>query len=161
MEVVAAVSSVAGIASLVGQSIHGLNHLYNLFKDCRDASKTAERFLNEVIKLKETLEEVKKLVDRIRSVCSDPASSTLASLTIHLEDCGKDVARWLIAAQQNPISGLSTPKNAFKKFLLGIKIKSIKDVFREISRHRDSLVLCLSATGRYAVPKIETQIGLA
>jgi hypothetical protein len=151
MEVVAAVSSVAGIASLIAQSLHGLNHLYNLFKDCRDASKTAERFLNKVIKLKGTLEEVNQLVDRIRNVCSGPASSTLASLIIHLEDCGKDVARWLIAAQQNSISGHSTAKNAFKKFLLGIKIKSIKDVFHEISRHRDSLALSLSATGRYAL----------
>jgi hypothetical protein len=151
MEVVSTISSVAGIASLVSQSLHGLNNLYNLFKDCRDASKTAERFLNEIIKLKETLEEVEKLVERIRHVCSDPAISTLASLTIHLEDCGKDVARWLITARQHPTSGDSTAKNAFKKFLLGIKIKSVKDIFHEISWHRDSLALSLSATGRYAL----------
>jgi hypothetical protein len=148
MEVVAAVSSVAGIASLVGQSLQGLSHLYNLFKDCREASKTAESFLNEVTKLKDTLEEVQKLVDNLQHVCSGPASSTLASLTIHLEDCGKDVVRWLIAAQKASISESSTAKKAFKRFLLGIKIKSIKDIFQDISHHRHSLALILSATGR-------------
>jgi hypothetical protein len=149
MEVVAAVSSVAGIASLVGQSLAGLNNLYNLFQDCRNASKTAERFLDEATKLKETIEEVEKLLGRIRNVSSDPASSTLASLTIHLEDCRKDIARWLVVAQQHAITGHSTAKKAFKKFLLAIKIRSIKDLFQEISGHRHSLALSLSATGRY------------
>ena len=84
---------------------------------------------------------------RIRDIASNPASSTLASLSINLDDCAKDIIRWLAVAQTHPLP----TDSKVKKFLLGIKAQNVKDLIHEISNHRHGLSLALSATGRYVV----------
>lgn len=91
MEVVAAVSSFACIATFVGQSLSGLSSLYNFFKDCRDASKTVDRFLIAVKSLERTIRDVESLLESIKCIPEAPAECNLASLTIHVEDCKKDI----------------------------------------------------------------------
>jgi hypothetical protein len=131
MEVVAAVSSVAGIASLVGQSLIGLSSLYDFFKDCRDASKTADQFLRALTSLEGTIKDVETLIDSIKHISDTSTESNLASLAIHVDDCSNDIHRWLKEAQScHPEYGPAT-KSMFKKFLVAVKKQSIKDVFRK------------------------------
>jgi archaellum component FlaC len=87
MEVVAAVSSVAGIASLVGQSLSGLSKLYDFFQGCQNASKTISRFLSELTRLEKAIREVEDLISKIGESLEKPEESILTSLTFHLEDC--------------------------------------------------------------------------
>ena len=87
MEVVAAVSSVAGFASLVEQSLNGLNKLYEFVSDCRNASRTVTRFRDELTTLRQTIEEVEALVLQIKDPFEDSRHCTFNSLTFHLENC--------------------------------------------------------------------------
>jgi hypothetical protein len=48
----------------------------------------------------------------------------------------------------------------FKKILLAIKSKDIKDIFTQISSHRQGISMSLSATGRYVVWPVRP-LGLA
>jgi hypothetical protein len=151
MEVVATFSSIAGIASLVGQSLCGLSSLHNFFKDCRDASKTIDQFLRAVASLERTIKDVESLINSVKHVSHASTESNLASLAIHMEDCTKDIDRWLKEAQScHPGYGPWT-KSIFKKFLIAVKKQSIKDVFREIAAHRESISLILITTGRLVV----------
>lgn len=148
MEVVAAVSSVAGIASLVGQSLIGLSSLYSFFIDCREASKTANQFLRALTSLEGTIKDVETLINSIKHISDNSTESNLASLTIHVEDCKKDIDRWLEEAQSClPGHGPAT-KSVFKKFLVAVKKQSIKDVFQDMAAHKESISLSLSTTGR-------------
>jgi hypothetical protein len=94
MEVVAAVSSVAGIASLAGQSLNGLTKLYEFFQGCQNASKTISRFLFELTSLEKAIREVEDLVSKIGNSLQKPEESILISLRFHLEDCATDLASW-------------------------------------------------------------------
>jgi hypothetical protein len=148
MEVVAAVSSVAGIASLLGQALIGLSSLYDFFKDCREASKTADQFLRALTSLEGTIKDVETLIDSIKHVSGTLTESNLASLAIHVEDCKKDIDRWLKEAQSCHPGSVTGTKSFFKKFLAAVKKQSIKDVFQEIAAHKESISLSLSTTGR-------------
>jgi hypothetical protein len=148
MEVVAAVSTVAGIASLVGQSLIGLSSLYNFFKDCRDASKTAEQFLQVLTSLEGTIKDVQTLLNSIKDISDTSTESNLALLAIHVEDCQKDIEEWLKEARScHPGNGPGT-KSVFKKFLAAVEKQSIKDIFRKMTAHKESISLSLSTTGR-------------
>jgi hypothetical protein len=83
MEVVAAISSIAGIATLVRQSLSGLGSLYNFFKDCRDASKTVDRFLMAAKSLERTIRDVESFLQSIKCIPEAPAESGLALLTVY------------------------------------------------------------------------------
>jgi hypothetical protein len=148
MEAVAAVSSIAGIASLAGQSLVGLSSLYKFFKDCRDASKTIDRFLNVVDSLVVTIEDVERLINSIEQASGASTEINLASLTIHLDDCKKDIERWLEEAQSCHPGSVTGTKSVFKKFLVAVKKQSIKDVFHQIAAHQRGIRLSLSNTGR-------------
>lgn len=148
MEVIAAVSSVAGIASLVGQSLIGLSSLYNFFKDCRDASNTADQFLRALTSLESTIKDVDRLIKSVPDVSQASTETNLASLTIHVDDCKKDIERWLKEAQSCHPGSVTGSKSIFKKFLFAVKKQSIKDVFQEIAAHQRGIQLSLTNTGR-------------
>jgi hypothetical protein len=147
MEVVGAVSSIAGIASLVGQSLSGLSSLYNFYKDLREASKTADQFLRAVTSLKKTIEEVEGLIACINGISDTSTEGVLASLAIHIEDCARDIARWEVEAKTCHPGG-DGMKAGFKKFLVAVKKQGVKDVFQEMAAHKDSISLSLATTGR-------------
>ena len=62
MEIVAAVSSVAGILSLTGQSIQGIITLKSFFSDISTASDTIDRFIRDVNGLLKVLYDVERLL---------------------------------------------------------------------------------------------------
>lgn len=95
MEVVGAISSVADIATVVGQSLSGLSSLYNFFKDCREVSKIADQFLRAVTSLESTITEVESLITSIKGISDTLTECVLASLPIHVDDCAKHVEKWL------------------------------------------------------------------
>ena len=148
MEVVAAISSAAGIATLVRQSLSNLSSLYNFFKDCRDASKTVDRFLIAVKSLERTIRNVESLLQSIKCIPEAPAESNLASLTVHVEDCKKDIEIWVREARSSRPGIGPGATSVFRKFPVVVRKQSIKDVFREMAAHKESISLSLIATGR-------------
>jgi hypothetical protein len=148
MEAVAAVSSVAGIASLVGQSLTGLKNLSEFVHDCRNASRTVTRFLDELSTLRQTIEEVDALLLQIKESFEDSRRNILASLSTQLEDCANNLQRWLAAAQNSKLSHRPKYKRLLQSILVSIRSQDIKDVFKQISSHRQGISLSLSATGR-------------
>ncbi len=67
MEAVAAVSSIARILSLVGQSVNGIIALRSFFQDCAAASPSVERFLKRLNDLIQILEHVRDLMRRLEN----------------------------------------------------------------------------------------------
>jgi hypothetical protein len=98
--------------------------------------------------LKGTINDVEILIDSIKHTSDALMESNLASLAIHLEDCAKDIDRWLKEAQSCHSENGPGTKSVFKKFLVAIKKQSIKDIFQEIAAHKDSISISLSTTGR-------------
>jgi hypothetical protein len=148
MEAVAAVSSVAGIVSLAGQSLNGLRRLYDFVQDCKNASRTVTRFLDELSSLRQIIEEVDALVLQIKEPFEDFRRDILDSLTTQLEGCANDLHRWLEGAQKNNISTRSNCKNFFESILIAIRSNDVKDIFKQIASHRQGISLSLSAAGR-------------
>ncbi|KAH8659379.1 hypothetical protein BGZ60DRAFT_415138 [Tricladium varicosporioides] len=147
MEVVSAVASIAGIAGFAGQAIGGLSKLSNFFEDCRNVSKTADRFLRDVSALGKALKDVETFLAQAQTLSGAFHSTDLASLNINVEDCSKDVQRWVKEAE-GLVFSLGSSKSWFKKFLAAVRKQSIRDIFDEIGNHRSSIMLSLSATGR-------------
>ena len=146
--VVAAVSSVAGIASLVGQSLNGLNKLYEFVSDCRNASRTVTRFRDELTTLRQTIEEVEALVLQIKDPFEDSRHCTFNSLTFYLENCANNLHKRFEAAQKSDAPDGSNYKEFFSS-VVAIRSKDIKDIFKQIFSHRQAISLSSSATGRY------------
>ena len=116
----------------MGQSLSGLSRLYSFFKDCREASKTADQFLRGVTSLESTIKQVESLITSIKGISDTSTEGVLASLAIYIEDCTKDIKRWLGEAK-------SGTKAWFKRFLVAVKKQSIKDVFQEMAAHKESI----------------------
>lgn len=150
MEVVAAASSIAGLASLAGQSLAGLSTLYNFFDNCRHASRTIDRFLTTISNLNQTLRDVTALVSNIKR-SEQPIGDIHASLTAQLHGCNNDVETWLEIAKRNNIFTGSRSKRYFKKFVIAVKNDTFKDVHEQMATHRHCIALSLSVLGRYAV----------
>jgi hypothetical protein len=157
MEVVTAIASIAGIASFVGQAIGGLSKLSNFFKDCRNVSKTADRFLRDVSALEKALKDVEAFLTQAQTLSDAFHGTDLASLTINVEDCSKDAQRWVKEAEGLGLTS-GNSKSWFKKFLVAVKKESIKDIFEEIKNHRSSIMFSLLATGRYVSISLSERI---
>lgn len=149
MEAVAAVSSIAGILSLVGQTLNGIIILRGLFKDCESASKSITSFLKRINDLIQCLQDVQELMKKLEESPSKAVSDTiLASLQIQLDDCSKDMYMWLkIGRDLIPDSSTGT-KAVFKKFLVALEKQKVKDIYEEISAHKDNINTKLSVIGR-------------
>jgi hypothetical protein len=154
MEAVAAVSSVAGILSLVGQALNGIVTLRGFYQECASASHFIQKFLKRLNDLIQILEDVKELMKKLEASPSRAvADNVLASLRIQIEDCGKDVYRWLEMARKSMPGSTTGTKASFKCFLLALEKQKITDVYVEIAAHKDNIMTKLSVIGRYAMPK--------
>lgn len=149
MEVVAAFASIAGIISLAGQAVNGIIVLRGFFQSCASESHSIERFLKRLNDLIQILEHAKDLMTKLRTASPKIVpESILASLQIQLDDCNKDIYRWLaIAKACLPASNTGT-KAAFKKFLVALERQRITDIYVEISVHKDNIMTKLSVIGR-------------
>ncbi|KFY95329.1 hypothetical protein V500_02834 [Pseudogymnoascus sp. VKM F-4518 (FW-2643)] len=145
MEAAGAVASIVGIAGFAGQAIVGLGKLCDFFRDCRNVSKTANRFFRDVTSLTEALKNVEAFLTKAQSLSNALHRTDLASLCINVEDCSKDVAEWVKKAE-GMVSDAT--KSWFKKFVAAVEKQSVSDIFDQIGSHRSTIMLSLSATGR-------------
>jgi hypothetical protein len=151
MEVVAAVSGIAGIVSLAGQILGGIVTLQGIFDSFSQASRTITKFISALKSLVDCVQEVKDLVLKLERASTYIAKSILSSLQIQLEDCSRDVCQWVkVASSSRPKSGKaeSSFDSILKKFLIALKKDSFDGIFREIAGHKDNISIKLSVIGR-------------
>lgn len=147
MEVVAAASSVAGILSLLSQSINGATKLRDVFSNIYLASGTISRFLHDIDSLLQALQGAKDIVEKLPT---DFGGSQATSLVIQLEYCTKDVYRLLeTASSLRPASEVGA-KAWFKKFWIAVNKNSLIDAREELERHKLAINLSLTVLGRFA-----------
>ena len=146
MEVVAAAASVAGIITLVFQSIDGLTRFKELFADASSASRTINRLLGDINSLIQTLENVRDVLEQFEA---QKKEKNFASLDIKLADCSRDVHVWIATAKILRPSAEHGGKAWLKKFRLAVNSNGIQTIRDEIGRHRQALCLSLTVLGRY------------
>ena len=151
MEALAAAASIAGVFSLTGQCIDGCVKLSGFFSDLSSASKTIDRFLHDINTLLRVLYDVEELASKIYSQ-TEPSFPDyyVRLLQTELEDCKKDVFKWLeIARQLRPASNRGR-RAWFKKFWIAVNQRSVNNIRGDIARHKQTIELKLSLLGRYA-----------
>ena len=146
MEAVAAAASIAGIITVVGQSIDGLIKFSDFFSDISSASKTIGRLLADINSLIQVLEDIGDVLERAQARRRD---KNLAALDIKLADCAKDVQVWLATARLLRPSSDSGGKALLRKFRLAVNNTAIQTIREEIGRHKQTLCLSLAVFGRY------------
>jgi hypothetical protein len=151
MEAVAAVSSIAGILSLVGQSVNGIIALRSFFQDCAEASPSIKQFLKRLNSLIQILEDVRDLMRKLEKAPTKAVKGyILASLQVQIDDCSQDIYKWLAMARKcHPASSTGT-KASFKRFLVALEKQKITDIYVEIATYKDNITTKLSMIGRYA-----------
>lgn len=145
MEVVGAAVSIAGILTLVFQSIDGLNKFKELFSDASSASRTISRLLDDINSLIRVLEDVRDILEQFEA---QKKGKNFASLDIKLADCSKDIKIWLSTARLLRPSGEHGGRAWLKKFRLAVNKDAIQTIRDEIGRHRQIICLSLSVLGR-------------
>lgn len=160
MEAVAAASSIAGIVTVVGQSIDGLIKFSDFFSDISSASKTISRLLDDINSLIQVLENIGDVLEKARA---RPRDQNFASLDIKLEDCAKDVQIWLATARLLRPGSESGGRAWLRKFRLAVNNIAIQNIREEIGKHRQTLCLSLAVFGRYIsclLPSLYTFLGI-
>ncbi len=146
MEAVAAAASIAGIVTVVGQSIDGLIKFSDFFSDFSSASKTISRLLDDINSLIQVLRDIGDVLERAEARRSD---QNFALLDIKLEDCAKDVQIWLATARILRPASNTGGKAWLKKFRLAVNNTAIQTIRGEIGKHNQTLCLSLAVFGRY------------
>jgi UDP-N-acetylglucosamine enolpyruvyl transferase len=149
MEGLAAGASVTGVLSLAGQTVEGIVKLHAFFKDVSSASRTIDRFLQAINQLIKLISDVKNLLERVaESPIQIGSDFKIAALKIQLEDCSRDVYKWLkLAKDHHP--GFSTgTKAGFKKFWVAVNKGEVGCISEDIREHRDGIVASLSVLGK-------------
>ena len=146
MEAIAAASSVAGILSLLGQSIEGVSKLRGFLLNVSRASRHVSLFLYDINCLLEALHAAKQLVDKLPGDFKD---SQIAALQIQLDFCSTDVHRLLESASSlRPASEVGA-KAWLKKFWNAINKDVLRNAREDLERHRKAIELSLTVLGRY------------
>lgn len=151
MEAIAAAASIAGIITVVGQSIDGLIRFSHFFSDVSSASKTITRLLNDINSLIRVLEDIRDVLEQARA---RQREQNLAALDIKLEDCAKDVQVWLATARLLRPGSDSGGKAWLRKFRLAVNSTAIQTIREEIGRHKQTLSLSLAVFGRYIISSL-------
>jgi hypothetical protein len=99
-----------------------------------------------VTSLTDALKDVEMFLAKAQSLSDVLHGTDLASLSINVEDCSRDIAGWVKEAE-GMVSGLT--KSWFKKFVAAVKKQNMRDIFYQIGSHKSTIMLSLSATGRY------------
>ena len=146
MEAVAAAASIAGIITLVFQSIDGLVKFKELFDDAASASKVIGRLLDDINGLIQLLEDVQNVAEKLEAKKGE--QQNFASLDLKLADCSKDIHVWLSTARILRPSAEHGGKAWWKKIRLAVNKDAIQTIRNEIGRHRQLISLSLSVFGR-------------
>lgn len=146
MEVVAAISSIAGLLTLLGESIGGTRKLLDFVFDISSASSTVQNFISDINSFLQNLQAVYELVEKLPE---DFTSSQIATLHGQLTTYNKDIGLWLNTAKAlRPASEVGA-KAWFKKFWIAASIKPLGDVRDELDRHNQAVSLSLALLGRF------------
>ena len=147
MEVVAAAASVAGILSLVGESLDGTRKLRDFFSDVLSAPTTVSSCLRDIDSLRQVIQSIKDLVEKLPpDFTNEPV--VMVAIQIQLKDCTADVSHWLKTAKALRPASDAGKKSWMKKLWVALNIKSVNEIRRELERHRQALTLSLSILGR-------------
>ena len=145
MEAIGAASSIAGLVGLAGQCVSGIITLKNFYSDMASACTTISHFLRDLNALLTALSQVEEVCRKI----TDPVSNFVISpLYIHLEDCKKDVFKWLETARDLRPACDKGRRAWFKKFWVAGNQNAVDSIRREISRHQQGIALNLLILGR-------------
>lgn len=145
MEAVAATAGVAGILTLVGQSIEGIINLRDFYSKLSSASRTVDRFIHDINALLHTLYGTESLLSKWPK---DQTDVSITSLHIQLEECSKDLSQWLATAQAMRPATSRGGKSWFKNFWNAVNKSAVKDIRADISRHRQAINTSLALIGR-------------
>ena len=146
MEAIAAISSIAGILSLLCQAIENTTKLRDFLSEASSASETAGQLLNDIDSLLQTLDAVNGLV---KLLPLEFQNSNIVSLQLRIEAYTRDVFDWFkVAKDIRPAQ--NGAKAWFKKLWIATNIKSIKEIRVELDRHKENISLDLTILGRYA-----------
>lgn len=145
MEGVAAAASIAGILALVGQTIDGLEKLKEFYAKLATASRTVDRFLQEINSLLRALNGIEEILAKLPDGKADIHA---ASLRVQVEACSTDTFDWLKKAQELRPSTNKGGKAWFKSFWIVAGKDKVDDIRTELSRHRHALNTSLALIGR-------------
>ena len=145
MEGVAAAASVAGILTLVGQSINGLVKLKGFYVRLKTASRTVEIFIQDINYLIRALNGIEDILARWPL---GKADVHITSLRVQMEECSKDVFNWLSTARDMRPASNKGGKAWFKRFCIAASKSEVTDIRLEISRHTHALNTSLALIGR-------------
>lgn len=167
MDVLSAVSSIAGLIALTGQILDGIVKLQGIFSSFKDAPRTISRFLSAPKSLLSTVQDLKDIVHKLESASTLIAKSILQSLQVQSEDCSHDVCQWAKVAA-NATSTKGSIDTVYKRFLIVLKKESFDGIFKEIASHKDNISIKLSVIGRHLniqhtshLKAIESKVGEA
>ena len=153
MEGVAAAASVAGILTLVSQSISGLVKLKGFYARLETASRTVDNFIQDINSLLQALNGVERILARWPD---ESADVHIASLHVQVEACFTDIFDWLKTARDMRPASNKGGKAWFKRFWIAASKDEVNDIRLEISRHRHALNTSLALIGRYLLNSIST-----
>lgn len=145
MEAIAAASSIAGILSLLGQSIDGVSKLRGFFLNVSVSSRNVSLFLYDINSLLEALHAAKQIVDKLPEDFKD---SQVTALQIQLDVCTTDIHRLLESASAlRPASEVGA-KIWMKQFWNAVNKDVLRNAREDLERHRQAIELSLIVLGR-------------
>ena len=145
MEVVAAVASVAGILSLLGETLDGTRKLGDFFSEFSSASTTITKIVRDIRSLDQVISEIAELVGKLPP---ESKSTLQGSLHPQLQGYMKDVSRWLETAQDLLPASESGMKLWMKKLRIAVNIKCVNEIKGEMGKYKQDFSLSLSVLGR-------------
>jgi hypothetical protein len=148
MEVVGAAASVAGLLSLVGQSLDGIFKLLGFIKTFNAAQSTLNIFLRDVESLQSSLIRIQRLLTHL------PLDQPIVTETLNLEGlawqinaCLKEVKDWEYSAKKYSKSPPTNIKGFFKKFRVAVNKAGFSEFHGRIMQHQQGLNLILAVLG--------------
>lgn len=145
MEAIAAASSIAGLISLLGQSIDGVSKLRGFLLNVSSASRHVSLFLYDINCLLEALHAAKQVVIKLPEDFKD---SQITALQVQLDFCTTDIGRLLDSARSlRPASEVGA-RAWVKKFWNAINKDVLRNAREDLERHRQAIELSLIVLGR-------------
>ena len=145
MEAVAVAASIAGIVSLLGESLKGTKKLRDFFSDMSSASRIMSQILGDIDSLLSSIQSIKELCGKLPQDFED---THVILLQVQLGDYEYDVCRWLtIASTLRPASEKGM-KAWLKKSWVAVNMKCVNEMAKELARYKQTFILNLSILGR-------------
>ena len=145
MEVVAAVSSVASIVSLLGQVIGKTKRFRDFIADVSSASTSVEDLLHDINFHLQTLFTFSEMLD---TLSIDIEEHFLRSVHGQLDRYMIDLCRWLEKARAILPSSSIGARKWLKSFWIALNIKSVEDLHLSLDRHSQKINISLEFLGR-------------